>query len=149
MTYHSTHLLVLMSHTCWCLCIRKRGGAVQASWRNISQHNQSYSLGYQQLLTVDGKLKIVFIPMTLYQTTFFNVYTDPELLNNHLSKSVVETRKLNGDLYPPATIHQLLCSILRYMRNKNPSCPNFLDKKDSCFKQLKGTLDAYSHKLHS
>ena len=56
--------------------------------------------------------------------------TDPQLLNNHLYKYVIETRKLNGDLYPPTTIHQLLCSILRHMRNKNPSCPNFLDKKD-------------------
>ena len=35
------------------------------------------------------------------------------------------------------------------MRNKNPSCPNFLDKKDCHFKQLQGTLDAYFHKLHS
>ena len=35
------------------------------------------------------------------------------------------------------------------MRNKNPSCPNFLDKKDARFKQLHGTLDAYFHKLHS
>ena len=35
------------------------------------------------------------------------------------------------------------------MRNKNPSCPNFLDKKDRRFKQLHGTLDAYFHKLHS
>ena len=31
--------------------------------------------------------------------------TDPELLNNYLSKYVVKTRKSNGDLYPPATIH--------------------------------------------
>ena len=75
--------------------------------------------------------------------------TNPQLLNNHLSKYVVETRKSNGDFYPPSTIHQLLCSILRHMRNKNPSCPNFLDKKDCHFKQLHGTLDAYFHKLYS
>ena len=75
--------------------------------------------------------------------------TDPQVLNNHLSKYVVETRKSNGDFYPPVTIHQLLCSILRHMRSKNPSCPNFLDKKDGRFKQLHGTLDALFHKLHS
>ena len=49
--------------------------------------------------------------------------TDPELLNNHLSKYVVETRKSNGDLYPPATIHQLLCSILRHTAADHHLCP--------------------------
>ena len=57
--------------------------------------------------------------------------------------------KHKTQLYPPAPIHRLLCSILRHMRSKNPSCLNFLDKKDCRFKQLHGTLDAYFHKLHS
>ena len=57
----------------------------------------------------------------------------------------LETRKSNGELYPPATLHQLLCGIVRYMRNKNPACPNFLDKKDSRFRDLHGTLDFYFH----
>ena len=55
--------------------------------------------------------------------------TDPVTLNKHLSKFIVETRKSSGELYPPVTLHQLLCGILRYMRRNNPSCPNFLDKK--------------------
>ena len=35
------------------------------------------------------------------------------------------------------------------MRSKNPGCPNFLDKKDSRFQQLHGTVDYYFHQLHS
>ncbi len=35
------------------------------------------------------------------------------------------------------------------MREKNPDCPNFLDKKHGRFKRIQGTLDAYFHKLHA
>ena len=79
----------------------------------------------------------------------FLLTTDPQTLNIHLARFIVETRKSNGDLYPPATLHQLFCGILRHMRSKNPGCPNFLDKKESRFRQLHGTLDFYFHKLHS
>ena len=71
------------------------------------------------------------------------------LLNNHLSKFAVEARKANGEVYPPATIHQLLCGLLRHMRQSNQWCPNFLNKQDNNFHQLHGTLDALFHKLHS
>ena len=57
--------------------------------------------------------------------------TDANVLNTHLSRFVVETHKSNGEPYPPATLHQLLCGVLRHMRDCNPGCPNFLDKKDS------------------
>ena len=73
--------------------------------------------------------------------------SDPELLNLHLSRFVIETRKANGEIYPPSTLHQLLCGILRFMHN--PECPNFLDKSDTDrFRRLQGTLDSYFHKLH-
>ena len=74
--------------------------------------------------------------------------TDANVLNTHLSRFVTETRKSNGEPYPPATLHQLLYGVLRHMRDCNPGCPNFLDKKDSRFRQLQGTLDAYFHNLH-
>ena len=35
------------------------------------------------------------------------------------------------------------------MRNVNPGCSNFLDKKDSRFKKLHETLDSHFHNLHS
>ena len=74
---------------------------------------------------------------------------DPELLNHHLSKFIVETRKANGEPYPPASLHQLLCGLLRHMREENHSCPNFLNKKDARFRPLQQTLNAYLHNLHS
>jgi len=74
---------------------------------------------------------------------------DPTLLSKHLSRFAVEVRKTNGEPYPPTTIHQLLCGLLRHMRETSPGCPNFLDKKDSRFKELHGTLDVHFHTLHS
>ena len=47
--------------------------------------------------------------------------------------------------YPPATVHQLLCSLLRYMRENVPGCPNIL----AHFQPLQGTLVALFHQLHS
>ena len=74
---------------------------------------------------------------------------DPATLNTHFSRFVVETRKSNGDFYPPKTLHQLLCGLLRHMRDVNPGCLNFLDKKDSRFKPLHGTMDSHFHHLHA
>ena len=75
--------------------------------------------------------------------------SDPDLLNHHLSQFVVETRKANGEHYPPCTLHQLLCGLLRHMREVNPCCSNFLNKKDARFRPLQRTMDAYFHNLHS
>ena len=61
----------------------------------------------------------------------------------------MEARKKNGEKYPPATLHQILCGVLRQMRQLNCMCLNFLDKGDKRFKPLHNTLDAHFHKLHS
>lgn len=74
---------------------------------------------------------------------------NPAELCKYLSMLVVEVRKKNGEKYPPATLHQLLCGLLRHMRGLNSMCPNFLDKGDKRFKQLHNTLDAYFHNLHA
>ena len=70
---------------------------------------------------------------------------NPALLNLHLSKFAVEARKADGTVYPPSTIHQLLCGLLRHMRETTPGCPNFLNKQDSQFRHLQGTLDSLFH----
>ena len=75
--------------------------------------------------------------------------TDTQTLKKHLSRFIIEIRKSNGELYPSATLHRLLCGTLRHIRSKNPTCPNSLDKKDSRFRDPLGTLDSYFHKLHS
>ncbi len=54
---------------------------------------------------------------------------DPATINLHLSRFVLETRKFSGEYYPPTTLHQLLCGILRHMRTINPGCVNFWTRK--------------------
>ena len=61
---------------------------------------------------------------------------DPASLNTYLSKFAVEARKVTGEHYPPSTIHQLLCGILRYMKETNPSCLNYLNKQDVRLKHI-------------
>ena len=75
--------------------------------------------------------------------------TDPGLLNIHLTRFAVEARKASGKYYPPSSLHQLLCGILRHMREINPHCLNFLDKKDAHFQQLHHSPDVHFNKLHS
>ena len=75
--------------------------------------------------------------------------TDTTILNKNLSRFAVEAPKGNGREYPPSTIHQLLCGLLRHMRDTCSDCPNFLNKKDCRFKELHHTLDAHFHNLHA
>ena len=83
------------------------------------------------------------VPSDLYNNE------NPAILCKYLSMFVVEARKKNGDNYPPSTLHQILCGILRHMRQLNATCPNFLDKGDKRFKVLHSTLDADFHSLHA
>ena len=52
---------------------------------------------------------------------------DSAALCKWLSLYVVEARKQNGSPFPPKSLYLLLTGLLRHMRSKNPSCPNFLD----------------------
>lgn len=62
--------------------------------------------------------------------------SDVSPLVNGLSRFLVEARNKEGKVYSPCSLHGLLCGILRYMREKNPSTPNFMDKNDPRFKDL-------------
>ena len=64
-----------------------------------------------------------------------------ELLNKWLSVFITETRNKNGDPYPPKTVYNLLCAILREMRTQNPEYPNFLNKQDPAYSRLLNTQD--------
>lgn len=52
-------------------------------------------------------------------------FSAPILLNTHLSRFTVETKKTDGSKYAPTTICQLLCGLLGQV---NPGCLNFLNK---------------------
>ena len=83
------------------------------------------------------------VPDELFQSN------DPSVLSVHLTRFVVEARKATGEHYPPSSLHQLLCGLLRHMREINPNCPNFLDNKDVRFQQLHHSLDVASYPGHS
>ena len=68
-------------------------------------------------------------------------------LSHWLSLFVSEVRKTDGSLYPPKSIYQLLCGLLRYMRQQDAFAPNFLDRKDGRFRELHGTCESVFRQL--
>ena len=60
----------------------------------------------------------------------------------------METRNGKGGEYTPATLLQLLASLLRHMHSHNPDTPNFMDRRNMQFQGLHGTLDNVFRKLH-
>ena len=70
----------------------------------------------------------------------------PEALNDWLSKFVLEVKRKYGKPYPPNTLHQLVCGLLRYARETNPSIDFF---KDKLFASFRRTLDAEMKRLRS
>ena len=75
---------------------------------------------------------------------------DPVLLNKWLSIFVAETRKVNGDPYPPSTLQSLLSGLLRYMRSIDAyKAPNIFAKKDPRFEKLHHTMDSVYRSLRA
>ena len=70
-----------------------------------------------------------------------------EKLNYWMSRFVVESRRSDGNPYPSSTIYQLLAGLLRHSRLKSKDCPNFLDKSDSRFSELRGACDTVARNL--
>lgn len=66
---------------------------------------------------------------------------DPVILCRWLSLFLAETRKQNGQPYPPKTLYILLCGIHRHMKRLNSSCPNIMDVKNPDFAPLHTSLD--------
>ena len=60
-----------------------------------------------------------------------------EKLNYWLSRFVVECRRVDGQTYPSSTLYQLLAGLLRFSRSKSEDCPNFLERKDPRFQDLR------------
>ena len=65
-----------------------------------------------------------------------------------LQRFVSEARRADGTNYPPKTIYQILCGLLRYSRENHSDPINFLDRKDTRFKKLHATCDVIFRTLH-
>ena len=47
-----------------------------------------------------------------------------------LQRFVSKARRVDGTPYPPKTLYQILCGLLRHSREHQSDPPNFLDRKD-------------------
>ena len=65
---------------------------------------------------------------------------NPQLLCSCLCTYVMETRKENGDSYPPKSIYNLLSGIQRYIREKKSKAFNIMDTKEDNFRPLHNTM---------
>ena len=70
-----------------------------------------------------------------------------ERLNHWLSRFAVEARRSDGEQYPPETLANLLGGLSRRSKKFDPSAPNFMDKKNSTFKELYGALQVRYREL--
>ena len=70
----------------------------------------------------------------------------PQELDHWLSKFVLETRKTNGEPYPPDTIYGICSGLLRYIRERRSEINIF---KDAQFAGFRRTLDAEMKRLRS
>ena len=64
-----------------------------------------------------------------------------ETINKWLSYYIIETRNVRGEKYPPKTLYQLMCGLLRHGRLIKPLFPNFMDLKNLEFKPLHNAMD--------
>ena len=67
--------------------------------------------------------------------------TSPGVISKWLALYIAETRKENGDCYPPKSLYALLAGLLRYCQSQNPACLNFLDTSDKRFYVLHNAMD--------
>ena len=75
---------------------------------------------------------------------------DSAKLNKWLSVFVAETRKVNGEPYPPATLQLLLSGLQRHLRSLNlEKAPNIFAKNDPAFNKLHHTMDSVYKKLRA
>ena len=72
-----------------------------------------------------------------------------EELNYWLAKFVVEVRKKGekAEFYPPTTLYQICCGLLRFLRNNGRAALNIFD--DPMFKHFQDTLDGEMQRLTS
>ena len=77
------------------------------------------------------------------------ISSDAAVLCKWLTFYVAETRKKDGSEYPPKTVYLLLSGLLRHMRSRNASCPNFLDTSNPNFATFHNALDNVFRDLRS
>ncbi len=70
-------------------------------------------------------------------------------LANWLGKFVLETRKNDGQEYPPKSLYALVCCFKRYYEANGVHTVNPLDTDDLRFGGFRNSLDAEMQRLHA
>ena len=70
-----------------------------------------------------------------------------QLINFWLSRFVLEIRRRDGERYPPASLYQLCCGILRYLRAAGRAEVNIFEQAE--FHTFRATLDSEMKRLNS
>ncbi len=70
-----------------------------------------------------------------------------EQMDFWLSRFVLEARKANGQLYPPNSLYQIVCGLLRHLRESNRADVNIFE--DKRLEQFRKSLDAEMKRLHA
>ena len=83
----------------------------------------------------------------VFLSDLFNKPCPIDVMNICLQRFISEARRVDGMPYPPKTLYQILCGLLRYSRERQSNPPNFLDRKDTQFKKLDVTCDSVFHEL--
>ena len=72
------------------------------------------------------------------------------MLNQWLTKFVLEGTRTDGRPYPPDTIYALLCGLYRYMQSLfGEAVPNFLSRKNLAFRELNAATDRHYRELRA
>lgn len=75
---------------------------------------------------------------------------EPSQLNKWVSTFIAETRKVNGEPYPPKSLHLLLSGLQCHMKSFNKErAPNIFAKNDPAFTRLHQTMDSLYRKLRA
>ena len=59
-----------------------------------------------------------------------------------LKRFIMEVRNVKGEEYPPKTLYQIVCGLLRYLREHGVHDKNFLDNHDPHFADFYSILDS-------
>ena len=97
---------------------------------------------YKQWIEQRNKCMDVAFPTDLFEKNY-----DTEIICDCLQRFVSKARQAEGTEYPPKTLYQLLCGLLRYAREQQMDPVNFLNRKDPRFKKLHATCDVVFRSL--
>ncbi len=103
---------------------------------------ESFAIVSESTSALDGS------PVTAVASDRFGpVLSDSDVKGNYwLCRFVLEARRKDGSVYPPNTLYQLCCGVLRFVREVKPELDIFRDRSFASFRK---TLDSEMKRLRS